>query len=140
MVLTLDVGNTQIFGGVFERQELTIRFRKASRPPTSSDELGLFLRSVLRENGIDPSLVRQMASAARHARELYTLRSCCRKYFQVDPFILRPGAKTGPQDSSIAIRSKWVPIASGTRSAPFTFTQAGTSSSLTSVRRRRSTS
>ena len=51
MILALDVGNSQIFGGVFQNRELTIRFRKPSRPPTSSDELGLFLRSVLRENG-----------------------------------------------------------------------------------------
>jgi type III pantothenate kinase len=38
MILTLDVGNSQIFGGVFNGDELTIRFRKTSRPPTSSDE------------------------------------------------------------------------------------------------------
>ena len=55
MILTLDVGNSQIFGGVFREGELTMRFRKPSRPPTSSDELGLFLRGVLRENGTDPS-------------------------------------------------------------------------------------
>ena len=40
MILTLDVGNSQIFGGVFQNRELTIRFRKPSRPATSSDELG----------------------------------------------------------------------------------------------------
>jgi type III pantothenate kinase len=55
VILTLDVGNSQIFGGVFQNRELVVRFRKPSRPPTSSDELGLFLRGVLRENGCDPS-------------------------------------------------------------------------------------
>ena len=54
VILTLDVGNSQIFGGVFHDQ-LVLRFRKPSRPSQSSDELGLFLRSVLRENGGDPS-------------------------------------------------------------------------------------
>ena len=96
MILTLDVGNSQIFGGVFDdRQELAIRFRKTSRPPTSSDELGLFLRSVLRENGIDPSRITQIALCSVMPEILYSLRSCCRKYFDVDPFILQPGAKTG---------------------------------------------
>jgi len=28
MILTLDVGNSQIFGGVFHKRELTIRFRR----------------------------------------------------------------------------------------------------------------
>ena len=95
MILTLDVGNSQIFGGVFLNRALTIRFRKPSRPPTSSDELGLFLRAVLRENGSDPSGVEQIAFCSVVPEIIYSLRSCCRKYFGVDPFVLQAGAKTG---------------------------------------------
>ncbi len=95
MILALDVGNSQIFGGVFHEGELTIRFRKQSRPPTSSDELGLFLRSVLRENGGDPASVEQIAVCSVVPELIYSLRSCCRKYFGLDPFILQAGAKTG---------------------------------------------
>src|SRR5438067_7886185 len=95
MILTLDVGNSQMFGGVFENRELTIRFRKTSRPSTSSDELGLFLRSVLRENGSDPARVGQIALCSVVPEMIYPLRSCCRKYFGLDPFILQAGVKTG---------------------------------------------
>jgi type III pantothenate kinase len=95
MILTLDVGNSQIFGGAFEDGDLTIRFRKTSRPTTSSDELGLFLRSVLRENGGDPSRVEQIALCSVVPEIIYSLRSCCRKYFGIDPFILQAGVKTG---------------------------------------------
>ncbi len=95
MILALDVGNSQIFGGVFEHGRLTMRFRKPSRPPTSSDELGLFLRAVLRENGCDPSGVEQIALCSVVPEIIYSLRSCCRKYFSIDPFILQSGAKTG---------------------------------------------
>lgn len=95
MILTLDVGNSQIFGGVFRNRELTIRFRKPSRPPTSSDELGLFLRGVVRENGGDPSGVEQIAFCSVVPEIIYSLRSCCRKYFQLEPFILQAGVKTG---------------------------------------------
>ncbi len=95
MILALDVGNSQIFGGVFHEGELTIRFRKQSRLSTSSDELGLFLRSVLRENGGDPSSVEQIAVCSVVPEIIYSLRSCCRKYFGLDPFILQAGAKTG---------------------------------------------
>ena len=79
MILTLDVGNSQIFGGVFLNGKLTIRFRKPSRPPTSSDELGLFLRGVLRENGSDPSHVEQIALCSVVPEVIYSLRSCCHK-------------------------------------------------------------
>ena len=95
MNLALDVGNAQIFGGVFENQKLTVSFRKASRPPTSSDELGLFLRGVLRENGRDPAGIDQMALCSVVPEMIYSLRSCCRKYFRIDPFVLQTGAKTG---------------------------------------------
>ena len=95
MILTLDVGNSQIFGGVFRQGALVVRFRKPSRPPTSSDELGLFLRGVLRENETDPSEVEQIAFCSVVPDVIYSLRSCCRKYFSIDPFILQPGAKTG---------------------------------------------
>jgi type III pantothenate kinase len=95
MILTLDVGNSQIFGGVFQDGRLTIRFRKESRASQSSDEFGLFLRSVLRENGGDPGGITQIAICSVVPDALYPLRSCCRKYFGIDPFILQAGAKTG---------------------------------------------
>jgi len=95
MLLTLDVGNTQIFGGVFHNGALTIRFRKPCQLPTSSDELGLFLRGVLRENGCDPAGVDQVALCSVVPEIIYSLRSCCRKYFHINPFILQAGVKTG---------------------------------------------
>jgi type III pantothenate kinase len=95
MILALDVGNSQIFGGVFHDGELIIRFRKPSRPLTSSDELGLFLRGVLRENGADPSGISQIAFCSVVPETVYALRGCCRKYFRLDPFILQAGVKTG---------------------------------------------
>jgi type III pantothenate kinase len=95
VILTLDVGNSQIFGGVFRNAALTVRFRKESRATTSSDELGLFLRGVLRENETDPSGVEQIAFCSVVPDAIYSLRSCCRKYFKIDPFILQAGVKTG---------------------------------------------
>ena len=95
MRLVLDVGNDHIFGGLFEHQALTVRFRKSSEPSTSSDELGLFLRAVLREHGRDPAAVEQIALCSVVPESMYSLRSCCRKYFQIDPFILQAGVKTG---------------------------------------------
>ncbi len=95
MILTVDVGNGQIFGGVFDNGELTLRFRKSSRHASASDELGLFLRAVLRENGLDPRKVDRIAVCSVVPDAIYSLRSCCRKYFGIDPFILQAGTKTG---------------------------------------------
>ena len=95
MILALDVGNSQIFGGVFEHGELTIRFRKPSRPPTSSDELGLFLRGVLRENGGDPAARRADRPLFGRARDHLLAAELLPEVLRVDPFILQAGVKTG---------------------------------------------
>ena len=97
MILTLDVGNSQVFGGVFDDEKLTLRFRRTAQPSLSSDEFGLFLLGVLRENKGDPSRIDQIALCSVVPDLIYSLRSCCRKYFGVDPFILQAGTKTGLQ-------------------------------------------
>ena len=97
MILTLDVGNSEIFGGVFRGDELIARFRKPTQYPTSSDELGLFLRAVLRENGHDPAAVDQVAVCSVVPEIMHSIRSCCRKYFGLDPLVLQAGTKTGLQ-------------------------------------------
>jgi type III pantothenate kinase len=95
MILALDVGNSHVFGGLFDRGQLRLRFRRTSRPLASSDEMGLFLRSVIRENGGDPSGIDRVAICSVVPDMLYSLRSCCRKYFGLDPFVLQAGARTG---------------------------------------------
>jgi type III pantothenate kinase len=95
MILALDFGNSQLFGGLFEDGQLTVRFRKPSRPTPSSDELGLFLRAVIRENGKNPAGIEQVALCSVVPDALYSMRSCCRKYFGIDPLILQAGTKTG---------------------------------------------
>ena len=61
MILTLDVGNTSLLGGVFDEQNLVLQFRKPSLVRSSSDELGVFFRGVLRENGIEPDRIKAVA-------------------------------------------------------------------------------
>lgn len=99
MILTLDVGNSQIFGGVFDgpigKEKLKLRFRKTSKTGASSDEIGIFLRSVLRENGMDPTEVKKIALCSVVPDVVHSLRNACKKYFNLNPFLLQAGVKTG---------------------------------------------
>lgn len=95
MILALDVGNSQMYGGVFVDGELRLRFRKTSKEASSSDEFGVFLRNVLRENGIDPKEVTQIGICSVVPNVIYSLRRACEKYFDQTPFVLQPGVKTG---------------------------------------------
>ena len=96
MILCLDVGNSQLYGGVFdENQKLLLQFRKTSQAGSSSDESAIFLRSVLRENGLNPEEIDRIAICCVVPDVLYSLRSACTKYFNIDPFVLEAGVKTG---------------------------------------------
>jgi type III pantothenate kinase len=95
MILALDVGNSQIYGGVFDNDKLVLQFRKNSRQGNSSDEFGLFLRDVLRENHLSFDKVRQMAICSVVPDVIHSLKGACQKYFNIQPFILQAGAKTG---------------------------------------------
>jgi len=95
MILCLDVGNSQIFGGVFTNSEILLRFRMNSKGGSSSDEIGLFLRNVLRENSINPNHINEISLCSVVPDVIHSLRNACRKYFNISPFILQAGVKTG---------------------------------------------
>lgn len=94
MILCIDVGNSHIYGGVFEGDEIKLRFRHTSKVSTS-DELGIFLKSVLRENNCSPEEIKKIGVCSVVPQLDYSLRSACVKYFSTDPFFLQAGVKTG---------------------------------------------
>jgi len=93
--LCLDVGNSQIYGGLYNANELKFTFRKSSTSTSSSDEYGLFLKSIVRENGIEPSGIHSIGIATVVPQLLHSLRGACLKYFGIEPFIFGAGVKTG---------------------------------------------
>jgi type III pantothenate kinase len=94
MILCIDVGNSHIYGGVFSGDDIRLRFRHTSKVSTS-DELGIFLKSVLRENDCDPRQIKQIGICSVVPQVDYSLRSACLKYFSLEPFLLQAGVKTG---------------------------------------------
>jgi len=95
MLLCLDVGNSQIYCGVYDEDDLVLQFRRTSSTRSSSDELGVFMRAALRENGVHPESITRIAVCSVVPDMIYSLRSCCQKYFHMEPLVMRPGIKTG---------------------------------------------
>lgn len=95
MLLCLDIGNSHIFGGVFDQDQLLLRFRHSSQAIVTSDQIGLFLRSVIRENDLDANDIKQIALCSVVPSLDYSIRSACLKYFLIEPFVLQAGVKTG---------------------------------------------
>jgi type III pantothenate kinase len=95
MLLCLDIGNTQIHGGVFDGDTLRCQFRQTTHPLGSADEFGVYFTAVLRENGVDPRAVHHTAICSVVPPALYPMRGACVKYFHCEPFVLQAGVKTG---------------------------------------------
>ncbi len=95
MQLCLDIGNSNILGGVFRDEKILLTFRHDTKQASSSDQIGLFIKSVLRENNLDPSHITQVAFCSVVPALDYSMRSACIKYFGVTPFVLQAGVKTG---------------------------------------------
>lgn len=100
MLLCLDIGNSQIYGGVYENTAAResapkATFRRTSSVRASSDEFGTFFRAVLRENEIDPAAIEMAAVCSVVPDVLHSLRNCFTRYFGFEPFVLQPGARTG---------------------------------------------
>ena len=52
MIICMDVGNTNIKYGLFDKDKLIMSFRVATDPKKTSDEYGGQLLSILNNNGI----------------------------------------------------------------------------------------
>ena len=94
MLLALDVGNTNITIGVFDKEKLLCTLRITTKLPRTSDEYGILLKNLMRDNDIDPAQI-DAAIISVVPAIMYSLRNGLYKYLHVDPLIVEPGVKTG---------------------------------------------
>lgn len=95
MLLTLDIGNTNIVLGVFIKEKLIKHFRISTDREKTEDEYGILVISLLREFDItikefDGAVISSVVPPLTPIFE-----KMCEKYLDVVPLIVGPGIKTG---------------------------------------------
>ena len=95
MILTIDVGNTSTACGLFDGNNCVLTFRRSTNINFSSDEIGVFLRSVLRENGFDWQKITKIGCCSVVPAINHSLASACVKYLDKEPLFIQAGIKTG---------------------------------------------
>ena len=95
MILSIDVGNTIVTCGLFHGDEILLQFRLTTNINASSDEIGVFMRSALRENGFDWKAIKQIGCCSVVPQMNYSIASACSKYFGCDVLFIQGGIKTG---------------------------------------------
>lgn len=95
MVLTIDVGNTNITAGVFDQDNLIASFRLTTKMPRTSDEYGMMLTNLLETNKIKASDVKDAIICSVVPNIMHSLQGGLIKYLDIQPIIVEAGIKTG---------------------------------------------
>ena len=95
MLLVIDVGNTNITLGVYDKDELIANFRLTTKMQRTSDEFGITLFSFFRTKNIDPQVIEGVVISSVVPKVMHSLTNSIRKYFNLVPMIVGPGVKTG---------------------------------------------
>lgn len=95
MLLTLDVGNTNISIGVFDKDEIVGTFRLTTKMERTSDEFGVAIKDILSMNNLNPEDVTDVIIASVVPKLMHSLTSAIIKYFNTTPIIVEAGIKTG---------------------------------------------
>ena len=95
MILTLDIGNTNIKTALFEGMEMRQYWRISTDRQRSSDELGLLLMNLLQYNRIDRGQIDGIMMSSVVPQINFTVEHMCRNYFGIEPMKIEPGVRTG---------------------------------------------
>lgn len=95
MLLTIDVGNTNITLGVFQEDELLGTFRMTTKLPRTSDEYGFTICGILEKRDVMPKDVNAVIIASVVPDIMHSLTNGIIKYLDVRPLVVSTGIKTG---------------------------------------------
>ena len=95
MLLTIDVGNTNITLGPFDGDILLGTFRMTTKRERTSDEFGVDIKEILRHQGIDSHKIKDVIISSVVPDVMHSLGSAIIKYLNLVPIVVSSGIKTG---------------------------------------------
>jgi type III pantothenate kinase len=100
LLLAVDVGNTNVTLGLFEKSRgtpwrLRADWRLETRSGRTADEYVALLGELHRRAGLDLDAVTAVAISSVVPPALAPLEQLCRRHLKIEPLIVGPGIKTG---------------------------------------------
>lgn len=95
MLLVIDVGNTNITLGVFDKEELKATFRMTAKQPRTSDEYGIQLCTLLEHRDFNIKQIDAVIVSSVVPDIMHSLGSAIIKYFHVKPLVMSTNLETG---------------------------------------------
>jgi len=95
LILVVDVGNTNIVLGIYERKQLLHHWRLSTNRSATADEYGIMIYNLFHHARIDVEEIQGVIISSVVPPLMFVLESLCAKYLKRAPLIVGPGIKTG---------------------------------------------
>lgn len=95
MLLVIDVGNTNIKLGVYNKDKLLESWRLSVKVARTADELGITINSLFSTKGLAFKDIDGIILSSVQPSLNYTVEHACEYYMKIKPIMVGPGIKTG---------------------------------------------
>jgi type III pantothenate kinase len=95
MLLTVDIGNTNVELGIFDGEELRATWRMATDVHHMPDEYAALFLNLLQHGGLKTSDITEASLCSVVAPLTGTFKEMLERYFSISPLIIGAGVKTG---------------------------------------------
>ncbi|MCI8270986.1 MAG: type III pantothenate kinase [Erysipelotrichaceae bacterium] len=95
MLIVIDIGNTNITLGIYDRDTLLGSYRLTTKMKRTSDEYGFMLMSFLNASKIVLEDIDDVIVSSVVPKIMHSFNNGIRKYIHKEPIIVGPGIKTG---------------------------------------------
>ena len=95
MILTMDIGNTNIKTALFDGREMYKYWRMSTNIASTSDEYGVRLSSMFAHEGVSTDVVEGIIVSSVVPTINYTIDHMFQNYFGKAPLFVAPGVRTG---------------------------------------------
>jgi len=95
VILVIDVGNTNMVLGVYDRNVLKYHWRIGTDRNKTEDEYGMLIKELFAHSEVDFSSISGIIISSVVPPIMLALERMCTKYFNIKPLIVGPGIKTG---------------------------------------------
>ncbi|MDD6024577.1 MAG: type III pantothenate kinase [Oscillospiraceae bacterium] len=97
MLLTIDIGNTNMVFGIFQEEKMVGSFRLSTKSTATSDEIGILAVAYFERFGYKTEDVKACIIASVVPQVMYSITSAIIKYFGVEPLVVGTDVDAGLQ-------------------------------------------
>ena len=95
MLVAIDIGNTNITIGIFDKDELIGNYRLTTKVRRTSDEYGFMLKTFLDNSNIHKADVDDVIISSVVPKVMHSFRNGIKKFMEIEPIMVAPGIKSG---------------------------------------------